>query len=118
MVNSSHDVLENKEEFNLEIELLETTRWVVFLITTSVVVGLYLQAYKLWKTKSVDDFHPVTVVTLLCNEVAWLLYGVQIGEWPIIAVPTISIPAASIIAYCYFKYRKRRKNDRKVTKNI
>lgn len=87
----------------------------VFVTTFLTVIGLYMQALKLWQTKSVDDFDQVMVVALLANEIVWLNYGIQLKEWPIIAIPILSIPAACLIVVGYFKFRTRRKNEDRKT---
>jgi uncharacterized protein with PQ loop repeat len=81
----------------------------VMATTSLIVVALYVQAFKLWSTKSVDDFHPAIVIALPLNELAWLNYGIRLLEWPIIAIPIISIPAAGMIAIGYFKFRIQKK---------
>ena len=70
--------------------------------------GLYHQAFKTWKTRSVRDFAGSKVAALLVNELAWLNYGLMLGEWPIIFVTSLNlIPAiAVVVAYCRFKDNK------------
>lgn len=90
--------------------ILNTTQVLVFMTTSLIVIGLYLQAVKLWKTRSVDDFHPVMVVAILVNESVWLIYGLQLREWPIIVIPILSIPAAIAISVGYFRFRRNNGN--------
>lgn len=97
------------------MDWFSTSQILVFVSTFLIVIGLYLQAWKLWNTKSVDDFAPLMVVSLLVNEIVWLNYGIQLKEWPIIAISILSIPAASLIAVGYFKFRTKGKNGNRTT---
>lgn len=70
-----------------------------------ITLGLYDQSLKVWRTKSAKDFTTSIVVAILVNEVAWLNYGFSIGEWPVIVVSLLNIPAALVAAVGYFRFR-------------
>ncbi len=86
-----------------------------FCASIFLVVGVYHQAWKLWRTKSVDDFTPTIVIALFLNEFFWLNYGIQLKEWPIVVIPTTSIPAATAIVVGYFKFRTKGNHGNRTT---
>jgi MtN3 and saliva related transmembrane protein len=77
-----------------------------FLIT----MGLYQQAYKIWKTRSVRDFVAVVIAAVLVNELAWLNYGMMLGEWPIILVTALNLIPAAAICMGYIRFRRNDEN--------
>ena len=88
----------------------------IAVVTTSLFItcGLYVQAWRIWKTKSAKDFSLVLVLALLSDEVAWVNYGVMLFEWPIIVVGLANLPAVLMATIGYFKFR--RSEDEKSTK--
>ncbi|OQB05702.1 MAG: MtN3/saliva family protein [bacterium ADurb.Bin212] len=86
------------------MDYLELSR--LFTIVASIVItlGLYRQIVKIWKTKSAKDFSLLLIVALFINEIAWLNYGLALGEWPIIFIGVINIPAIVMAFYGFLKY--------------
>jgi|GEM_PF-1014534 len=76
-----------------------------------ITVGVYIQTLKVFQTKSAKDFALLLVVALLYNELAWLWYGLVIGEWPIVALCAINIPADIGIAIGWVLYGRGRRTD-------
>jgi uncharacterized protein with PQ loop repeat len=72
----------------------------------TITLGLYDQARKVWATRSVNDLSTVLVVSLIVNETVWLNYGTTLGEWPIMLISGMNIPAVLMIMVGYFKFRK------------
>lgn len=71
--------------------------------------GIYIQCFRVFRTRSAGDFSPALVVALLYFEVSWLLYGFSIMEWPVIAMTVATLPADIGIAIGYLLYGRRRK---------
>jgi uncharacterized protein with PQ loop repeat len=71
----------------------------------AIILGLYAQAVKIWRTKSARDFTAMIVIAILVNECAWLNYGYSIQKWPIILVSILDLPAAIAITIGYYRYR-------------
>ncbi len=90
---------------------MDSTRYMVFLSSMTISLGLYLQAYKVWRSKSAKDFSSVLLGSLLFNEVVWLKYGIGLGEWPIVLVSSVNLPAVVIIIFLYFKYGRGRESN-------
>lgn len=78
-----------------------------------IVVGLYDQAWTIWRRKSAKDFTWTLVVAVAINEVAWLNYGIAIHEWPIILVGALNTPAIVWTVVGFLRYHKRRDDHEK-----
>jgi len=89
------------------VNYLDGSRIVTLFAALAISYGLYDQALKIWRTKSVRDFTLSIIAALLFNEAAWLNYGVALREWPIITIGCLNIPAASLIVLGYIRYRKQ-----------
>lgn len=85
---------------------LEFSRILASIGSSTIVVGLYLQAIKMHRTKSVDDFSTILVLSLVINELAWFNYGLALSEWPILLIAGLNIPAVFSMLLGYFMYRK------------
>lgn len=86
---------------------IEASRVLTVLGSASITIGLYVQALKAVRTKSMDDFSPVLVISLVVNEVVWLNYGVALGEWPIVLLSGFNIPPVLILTGAYIIHRSR-----------
>jgi len=86
---------------------IEISRAIVLLVSVVITAGLYHQAYRVWRTKKVDDITATIVVAILLNEFGWLNYGVALWEWPIVVVSAVNLPAAIAIVVGYFKFRRK-----------
>jgi len=84
---------------------LEISRIVALIASVFITIGLYHQAFKIWKTKSAKDFTWTIIIALLLNELAWLNYGFALVEWPIIVIAFANVPAVIIASIGYFKYK-------------
>ncbi len=84
---------------------LEISRIITFIASILITIGLYDQAFKIWRTKSAKDFTITLVAALLFNEIAWLNYGFALFEWPIITLGILNIPAVIIASLGFLKYR-------------
>lgn len=85
---------------------LDISRIVVSVSNILIVIGLYDQAFKIWRTKSAKDFTLTLILALVINEAAWLNYGCAITEWPIILVSVLNFPAIILATAGYLKYRR------------
>jgi MtN3 and saliva related transmembrane protein len=60
--------------------------------------GLYAQVWKIFNTKSAQDFTLSIILAILFNEIAWLNYGITTTEWPIILITSLNLPAGILMA--------------------
>lgn len=86
---------------------LELSRLMTVAASVTITVGLWHQAIKLVKTKSVGDLAWTVVLALAFNELAWLKYGIVLREWPIILISGLNLPAVFVISCVFFRYWKR-----------
>lgn len=67
----------------------------------------YPQAFKLLKTKNSDSVSLITYTIFAFAGWVWLLYGIVIGELPIILSFSVGATGASWVLYLVIKYRKK-----------
>ncbi|MCL5795012.1 MAG: SemiSWEET family transporter [Patescibacteria group bacterium] len=84
---------------------LEISRFFTVIASLAITFGVYVQSYKIWKTKSAGDFTFILIIALVFNEVAWLNYGIALREWPIILISSLNIPGIVATAIGYIKYK-------------
>ena len=84
---------------------LEFSRILTFVGSFTITFGVYSQAYKIWRTKGVEDFAPLLILGMVLTEFVWLNYGIAIREWPIIVLEVLNIPGVIEVAVLYLKYR-------------
>lgn len=90
---------------------LEISRIMTLIGSLAITCGLYLQAAKIFKTKSAKDFTWVILAALLLSELVWLNYGYCLKEWPIIATSIADIPATTLAGIGFMKYGRNTKSD-------
>ncbi len=86
---------------------LDFSRYVVTASSILLSVGLYHQVYKMFKTKSSDDFSVLMLLALLVCQLSWINYGLLIKEWPILFLSIVELPAGILALYGCLKYRKK-----------
>lgn len=74
--------------------------------SVAITIGLYDQAFKIWRTKSARDLTATLVAAVVVNELAWLNYGMALSEWPIMVISAANLPAVLIAAAGFTKYHK------------
>lgn len=88
---------------------LELSRVVTVFASLLTAFGLYDQAWKIWHTRSANDFTVSLILALIFNEFSWLNYGLAIREWPIILICSLNIPAIIITTIGYWHYGRNRR---------
>jgi len=84
---------------------VELSRVLTIVSSITIIIGLYSQAWKIWRTKSAKDFTGILIFAMVLTELVWLNYGIAIKEWPIIVLETINVPGIILIAFLFIKYR-------------
>lgn len=85
---------------------IDTLRINVAIAGIVITVGFYIQAFRIFRTKSAKDFSWFLILALLYNEISWLVYGKVIGEWPVFLLAIANIPADVAVLVGYILYRK------------
>ncbi len=81
--------------------------WLGFVAGTLTTLAFLPQVVKTWRTKSSNDLS-IGTLSMICSGVLfWLVYGLLIGDLPIIAANTVTLVlVVSLFALALF-YRKR-----------
>lgn len=101
--------------YRRHMTLLEISRIITVVASFFITAGLYWQAFKVWETKSANDFSMLLVCAVVFNELAWLNYGIALSEWPITLVSLLNLPAVAILSIGYFKFNH---NDNATIENV
>lgn len=56
-----------------------------------IVLAWLPQLFKTWKTKSAKDLSLLTLLIILAGSVLWLVYGIIIGNMPVIATNAVCV---------------------------
>ncbi|CBW25747.1 putative membrane protein [Halobacteriovorax marinus SJ] len=86
---------------------IDFSRYVVTFSSILLIIGLYHQVYKMFTTKSADDFSMLMILSLICCQVTWINYGIVLDEWPILLLSSIELPAGALAFYGYLKFRTK-----------
>ncbi len=62
------------------------------------------QAVKIFRRKSAKDVSILTYSMLLPGAIIWVLYGIEIGNMPVIIVNSISSANMMVVIYGWFLY--------------
>ena len=69
--------------------------------------GFVPQVVKMWRTKSVKDVSPITILQFIAGGSLWAVYGVHLDNWVIIAANLVSLAILIAALLLYFRLFKR-----------
>jgi MtN3 and saliva related transmembrane protein len=69
--------------------------------------GFVPQVVKMWRTRSVKDVSPITIVQFIAGGSLWAVYGVHLNNWVIIAANLVSLTILIAALLLYFRLFKR-----------
>ena len=69
----------------------------------------FLQVYKTWHRKSVEDISLGMFAVMFVGTILWLLYGLSLDNLPIIIANSIGVVGLSGVIALYFRYKKGEK---------
>lgn len=73
---------------------------------TLTTIAFIPQVIKTWKTKSADDLS-LGMYSIFCTgALLWLIYGILIGDIPVIAANTVTLILALTILFFKFFYKE------------
>ncbi len=72
------------------------------LLTT---VAFFPQLVKIWRSRSADDVSPAMFVIFTTGVGLWLVYGVLIESWPVMAANAVTLALALAILVLTLRYR-------------
>ncbi len=69
--------------------------------------GFVPQVVKMWRTKSVKDVSPITILQFIAGASLWAVYGVHLDNWVIIAANLVSLVILIAALFLYFHFFKK-----------
>lgn len=71
---------------------------------TVTTAAFFPQVIKTWRTRSAQDLSLVMFLTLIVGICLWLIYGLLLGDLPLIAANLVTLVAAGVILYFKVRY--------------
>ncbi len=65
------------------------------------------QAYQIYRRKSAGDVSVTTNVIFLAGSVIWVLYGFEIGDFPVIFANSLGIVTLTLVLFGCVRYREK-----------
>jgi len=69
--------------------------------------GFVPQIVKMWRTKSVRDVSPLTLLQMVTGVSLWIVYGVHLDNWVVIIANVVSLSTLAITLTIYLRYFKK-----------
>jgi MtN3 and saliva related transmembrane protein len=69
--------------------------------------GFVPQIVKMWRTKSVRDVSPLTLVQFIAGISLWIVYGVHINDKVVIIANVVSLSTLAITLTIYLRFFKK-----------
>lgn len=77
-----------------------------FLAGILISISIIPQIVKSLKTKRVEDISFLMLLILILGEFLWIIYGIAIMSYPIIAMDGFAFVATAIMVYIKIKYKE------------
>lgn len=83
--------------------------WTIIGIIASITVafGFVPQIIKGVQTKRLDDVSPSMYVLIIAGMILWILYGIHLGDFIIIAANVAGLSLSSTVLCLRYKYRSK-----------
>jgi MtN3 and saliva related transmembrane protein len=66
------------------------------------------QAYKIFKRKSAKDISIITYTLVFLGTITWLLYGIQLKDFPLIFSNSIALIFITLVIIGWFMYGRKK----------
>ena len=70
-------------------------------------LGFVPQIVKMWRTKSVRDVSPLTILQIIAGASLWIVYGVHLKDPVVIAANIVALSTLAITLTIYLRYFKK-----------
>lgn len=84
---------------------MKWTELVGYLAALLTTLSFLPQVYKIWRTKRADDISAPAFAAFSLGVVLWLIYGLALGSWPIIAANGVTLLLTAAILALTARYR-------------
>jgi len=81
--------------------------WLVSVIGVATGAAYIPQALRIWKRRSSDDVSILTYALFLGGQVVYLIYGIRIGQWPLIVGMAANIAGSLAVIGSAVRFRAR-----------
>lgn len=86
----------------MSLESKELVGYIAAILTTAAFVP---QAWKSWRTRDLSGVSLPMYSMFTAGVALWLLYGLMLGEWPIIIANTITLTLAGVVLGLKVRHR-------------
>lgn len=69
--------------------------------------GFVPQIVKMWRTKSVRDVSPITLLQMVAGVALWIVYGVHLKDPVVIAANIVAFSTLAVTLTIYLRYFKK-----------
>lgn len=87
---------------------MEIANWIGFVAGTLTTIAFLPQLERTWRTKSADDMSLAMLLTFTTGVFLWLIYGLYLMAWPVIATNAITFVLTLAILVLKIRYQKQR----------
>jgi MtN3 and saliva related transmembrane protein len=84
--------------------LIRTIGFLAGILTT---FSFLPQVIKTYQTKRADDFNLTFMLMFTVGLIFWNIYGIMIGEWPIIAANSVTLALNFVLLGMKLRYKKK-----------
>jgi len=83
---------------------------VVLIITTIMEINPWFQVVEMFRSKSTGSVSWLTFVSISVIGTLWLVYAIQINNWPLIVGNIIKLISSLAVLIAYLHYYKKQKD--------
>ncbi len=76
---------------------MQPTELIGGLAATLTTTAFIPQVWQVWRTRHTRDISLAMYATFTCGVALWLVYGIQLGAWPIILANSITLLLAGTV---------------------
>lgn len=80
------------------------TDWIGAVAATLTTTAFIPQAWKVWRSKHTADISLVMYALFTAGVALWLIYGLQLGAWPIVVANSITLLFAGAVLLMKLKF--------------
>jgi MtN3 and saliva related transmembrane protein len=83
---------------------MDATMWIGLAAGFLTTISFVPQIQKILKSRSAEDISRRMFLAIACGVALWLIYGIILGQWPIIIWNAVSLALAGTILFLKQKY--------------
>jgi len=73
--------------------------------------GYFPQAWKMLKTKSVEDISPFSFWIFFIGNCTWWIYGISIKDMPLMVSPIVGMVGSGLVLFFYYIYKSNKSRN-------